>query len=490
MNDSKISRRHFLQMGVGGAAALFLQKNSAAAEETSHTSSSSFDTDVCVIGAGFAGLCAAFTLKKAGKSVVLLEARNRIGGRSLSIQLKNGAWIDEGGQWLGPTQNRFYDYVKEMGCKTYPSPNFGKAIVYGIKEPKYYYVRDDWSHIAGIEIVDEIKVKLQLLADSINPEAPWEHPKSLEWDAITFDQWLHQNVSNEQAISYIKADMSYACAGAQEITLLSLLTLIKACGGFDRLNNFEGGAQQDRVIGGTQSVAKKIAEHLTENIHLQQPVHKIQWSDNKATVYALSKVITAKRVIFAGPPVLVGGIEYEPGLPTQRTQVTQHWPQGTVMKIAMVYKKPWWREYGYSGMSLDYSSYVSETADSSTPPEYSAAGVLTGFIYTNKVLEISRFSSTERKKIVLEEMAKRFGKEALNPEHYHEMNWSTQNWTRGCYGGYFGPGALSTLKSAFKDPIGPLHWAGTETSTGWPTFIEGAIRSGERAAQEVLHALG
>lgn len=487
MSGKNISRRHFLQLGLGGAAAAFFVPKAASAEIMN--TSSSTDVDVCVIGAGFAGLCAALTLKKAGKSVALLEARNRVGGRVLSIPLKEGGWIDEGGQWLGPTQDRFYEYVREMECTTYPSPNIGKAVVFGIKEPKYYYVGDDWSSIPGIEIVEEVRSKLQSLADTINPEAPWEHPQSKEWDGITFSQWLQGQVSNKEAILYIKNDMSYACANAEEISLLSFLTLLKSCGNFGALNNFQGGAQQDRIIGGAQTVAKKIAEHLQENIHLQQPVHKIQWSDNKAIVQAATMTITAKRVIFAAPPTLIGGIEYEPGLPAPRTQTTQHWPQGVVMKIAMVYDKPWWRDHGYSGLSLDYSSYVSETADSSAPPEHSPLGVLTGFVYTSKMIEISRLSSADRKKIVLEEMAKRFGREALTPLHYIEMNWSAQNWTRGCYGGYFGPGALSILKSALRAPVGPLHWAGTETSSKWPTFIEGAICSGERAAKEVIRSL-
>lgn len=479
------SRRRFIQTALGGIAALLIKPTLALADEKSSTS---LATDVCVIGAGFSGLCAALTLKKAGKSVVLLEARNRVGGRVLSIPLKDGGWVDEGGQWLGPTQDRFYAYVNETNSKTYPSPIAGKSVVYGIFEQKYFRV-DDWDGVSGMDLVKKTKSTLQAMADSLNPEAPWMSPHAELWDSITLAQWIREHTKNENAYRYLANDMSYACANPEEISLLSFLSIIRACFSFKNLDNFLGGAQQDRVIGGAQSVALKLAEMLQKEVRLQQAVRKIEWNNSGATVKTDSLEVNAKHVIFAAPPTLIGAVEYEPGLPTRRANVTMHWPQGLVIKISMVYDKPWWRDEGLSGISLDYSSFVSETADSSPAPEYSKSGVLTGFVYANKARIFSQMSPSERKKLALEEMATRFGKEALTPYKYTEMSWSTQSWTRGCYGGYLAPGATWLAKSAVRDPVGPLHWAGTETSTVWPTFIEGAIRSGERAAEEVLKSM-
>lgn len=286
-------------------------------------------------------------------------------------------------------------------------------------------------------------------------------------------------------------DMSYACASPEQISMLSFLTLLRACVSFDKLNGLEDAAQQDRIIGGVQPVAEGMAKLLGDDIvMLKSAVRRVRWNQDGATVETDAMEVEASHVIFAGPPTLMGAIEFAPSLPLARAKVTQHWPQGLVIKVGMVYETPFWREQGLSGGSLDYSSWVSETADSSAPPERSKMGVLTGFIYTDQAMEAMQVAAPERRQRILREVAARFGDAALNPVRVIEMNWSTQVWTRGCYGGYLAPGATWAFKSAVRDAVGPLHWAGTETSPVWPTFIEGAIRSGERAAAEVVGAGG
>jgi monoamine oxidase len=287
--------------------------------------------------------------------------------------------------------------------------------------------------------------------------------------------------------AYLVGDMSYACASPEQISMLSMLSLVRACVSFDKLNGFTDAAQQDRIIGGSQPVAIRMAEMLgADTVRLKNAVRRVRWNDNGATINTDTLEVQARHVIFAGPPTLMGAIEFAPSLPVARAQITQHWPQGLVVKVGMVYDRPFWRDAGLSGMSLDYSAMVSETADSSAPPERSSAGVLTGFIYTDQARAASLLSATDRRQKILAEMATRFGNKALTPTRIVEMNWSTQVWTRGCYGGYLAPGATWAFRSAVRDAVGPLHWAGTETSPIWPTFIEGAIRSGERAAAEAL----
>ena len=283
--------------------------------------------------------------------------------------------------------------------------------------------------------------------------------------------------------------MSYACASPEQISLLSFLTFVRACVGFDALNGFTDAAQQDRIVGRSQPIATQMAEMLGEDtVRLKNPLRSVRWTDNGVTINTDTIEVQALQVFLAGPPTLMGAIEFVPSLPVSRAQITQHWPQCLVIKIGMVYDRPFWRDAGLSGLSLDYSVMVSETADSSAPPEYSAAGVLTGFVYTDQARAASLLSAADRRQRVLAEMAARFGAKALTPERLIEMNWSTQVWTRGCYGGYLAPGATWTFGSAVRDPVGPLHWVGTETSPVWPTFVEGAIRSGERAAAAALAA--
>lgn len=490
MTPDEISRRRFLKVTGAVAAAGFvdtstLNSPSESPDRVGRTQPTSFD--VCVIGAGFGGLAAAHAIKRAGKSVVVLEARDRVGGRTLTLPLPDGGWVDEGGQWVGAGHDRFYYWIKETGKTTYPSPNFGEALVFGPARKAYQRVGDDWSVLPGMNRVDAIKKKLQAMANSLDPAAPWLHPSARAWDGITFAQWLAQNVKETNIREYLVGDMSYACASPEQISLLSFLSMVRACVGFDALNGFDNAAQQDRIVGGSQPVATRMAELLGDDtVRLKNAVRRVRWTEREATINTDTLEIQARHVIFACPPTLMGAIEFSPSLPVARAKITQHWPQGLVIKVGMVYDRPFWRDAGLSGMSLDYSAMVSETADSSAPPEHSKAGVLTGFIYTDQALAASQMSAVDRRQRILNEMAARFGDNARTPERIIEMNWSTQVWTRGCYGGYLAPGATYAFRSAVRDAIGPLHWAGTETSPVWPTFIEGAIRSGERAAAEAL----
>jgi len=493
-SPSEISRRRFLQV-TGAAAAVGLTGTACTqpppGNDGSGTNAPTRATptavDVCVVGAGFAGLAAAHAVRAAGKSVVVLEARDRVGGRTFTIPLKDGGWVDEGGQWAGAGHDRFYHWIKATGKTTYPSPNFGEALVFGPARREYKRVGDDWSVLPGMARVEAIKGKLQAMANALDPAAPWQHPEARTWDGITLAQWLAQNVKEKNIREFLVGDMSYACASPEQISLLSFLSLVRQCVSFDKLNGFTDAAQQDRLVGGVQPVAIGMAEQLgADTVRLKSPVRRVRWSDTEATVSTDTFDVQARHVIFAGPPTLMGAIEFVPSLPVARAQVTQHWPQGLVIKIGMVYDRPFWRDLGLSGLSLDYSAMVSETADSSAPAGHGTSGVLTGFIYTDQARAASLLPAAERRRKVLAEIAARFGDKALTPDRIIEMNWSTQVWTRGCYGGYLAPGATIAFGSAVRDAVGPLHWAGTETSPAWPTFIEGAIRSGERAAAETV----
>lgn len=478
---SDVSRRHV----IGGAgSALLIGGTAQAAPNTS----SNLTADVCIVGAGFAGLAAAWRLKQAGVSVIVLEARGQVGGRSSTVALNDGGWVDWGGQWVGSSQERFYALIKEMGCETYPSPHFGKTLQRSIVEADLYYRIDENADDAfpGSDLLKAIYKQLDGIADTVDVNAPWAHPDGKALDAITFAEWLRQNVQHDGARQFAATEVgSVPSASPEEISVLHLAWLIKACHGIGELF---GDAQADRVIGGTQRVARRVAARLKNEIKLNQPVRRIQWNDKGAVVQSDSIAVAARRVIVCVPPNLAGAIEYEPALTTSRMQVTQRWPQGLVIKVSMVYSAPFWRDDGLNGTSYDHLSVMGETADSSNPPAYSKAGILTGFVYSDNARKVAPLPAEERKRILLGEVAKRFGPKALEPINYHESNWTQAQWTRGCFTGFLTPGATTLFGSAVRDPVGPIHWAGTETSTDWPSFIDGAIRSGEREAELIRRA--
>ena len=482
---AKFSRREIVGGAVAGSIAAGAGIGPAEA-----ASPRRLRADVCVIGAGFAGLSAAYRLKQAGANVVMLEARKRVGGRSWSVKMKDGAFVDFGGQWVGSTQARFYSLIREMGEETYLSPNFGKTLHRGILNTDEYHRIDEEGEetFPGAKLVNDGNNALDAIARTIDPEAPWKHPDAVRLDSMTFAEWLRQNVENESARRFIGVEAgSIPSASPEEISVLHLAWLIRAC---DGLKELYGDAQKDRVVGGTQVVARRLAEKLGASIRLGAPARKIEWNEKGAIVHSDQISVAARHVIVAIPPNLAGAIDYAPSPPVNRVQVTQRWPQGLVIKVAMIYSEPFWRKDGLSGTSYDHISVMGETADSSNPENISKAGILTGFVYTDNARKVAPMAPEERKKLLLAEVAKRFGPKALTPEHYHESNWSTDQWTRGCFAGFLTPGATTQFGPAVRDPVGPIRWAGTETATAWPSFIDGAIRSGEREAEAIKKMRG
>ena len=442
--------------------------------------------DVCVVGAGFAGLSAALRLKQAGASVIVLEARGQVGGRSSTSRLKDGGWVDWGGQGAGSSQDRFYALIKEMGCETYPSPHFGKTLQRSIYDTDQYYRIAAHQPFPGSDILKGIYRKVDDIADTIDVRAPWAHRDGKLLDALTFAEWLRQNVAHEGARRFAATEVgSVPSASPEEISMLHLCWLIKACHGTGELF---GAAQADRLIGGTQLVARRVAAKLEDEIKFNQPVRRIQWTDKGALVQSDRIAVAARRVVVCVPPSLAGAIEYAPSLTTKRMQLMRRWPQGLAIKVSLVYSAPFWRDDGLNGTSYDHLSVLGETADSSNPPEYSKAGILTGFVYSGNARTVARLPPEERKRFLLGELAKRFGPSALEPINYHESTWTEAQWTRGCFTGFLTPGATTLFGSAVRDRVGPIHWAGTETSTDWPSFIDGAIRSGEREAEAIKRA--
>ena len=254
---SKFSRRQV----IGGAGSAILIGGTSAAKAAPNTTSN-LTADVCIVGAGFAGLSAALRLKQAGASVVVLEARGQVGGRSWTAPLKDGGWVDWGGQWVGSSQERHYALIKEMGCETYPSPDFGKTLqrsIYDINE--YHRIDEDADQpFPGSDVLKGIYKQLDDIADTVDVNAPWAHPNGKLLDSMTFAEWLRQNVPHEGARQFAATEVgSVPCASPEEISVLHLAWLIKACHGIGELF---GDAQADRVIGGTQSVARRVAEKL------------------------------------------------------------------------------------------------------------------------------------------------------------------------------------------------------------------------------------
>jgi monoamine oxidase len=452
--------------------------------------------DVVVVGAGLAGLSAARIVQAAGKKVVVLEARDRVGGRTLNHSIGDGKVVEAGGEYVGPTQDHILKLASDMGVKTFPAYDDGDNVYYANGIRRTY---SDTSPLGTappdplaadvIAVVEE----LDLLAGQIDVTAPWNSSQAGNWDKQTLQSWLdtHALTPNTKALAAAALQAIFG-AEAREVSLLFTAYYIAAAGNesnpgnFERLINTRAGAQQDRFLGGSQLISMNMAHQLSHVI-MGSPVRSISQSSGGVTVVSDKLTVQAKRVIVAIPPTLAARIHYDPDLPVERDQLMQRLPQGTLMKAEAVYDKPFWREQGLTGTTVSTEGPAYLTFDN-TPPDGSP-GVLFSFIGGDNLRAWSRQPADARRKAILKSFATYFGDEALKPTDYFEMNWSDETWNRGCPVAVPGPGVYTSYGWHLRESVNRIHWAGTETSTYWNGYMDGAVRSGERAAGEVLGAL-
>lgn len=437
--------------------------------------------DVTVVGAGLAGLVAARDVRRAGLSVIVVEARDRVGGRTWNRPMPGGWTIEAGGQYIGPTQDRLAALAEDVGVETFPTHHEGRTTWRGARTPETF------------ELARPVLDELDRLAAEIPVEAPWRAERAAEWDARTFHTWLSLRVTEPTTMALLRLAFSAVLAAeADELSLLHVLTYIRSAGSTSMLTDVAGGAQERRFSGGSQLLAIRLAERLASTdggggVRLGSPVHRIRHGRDGAVVEAAGRSITTRRVIVAVPVALADRIGYEPGLPGRRQQLHQRMATGVTIKIHCRYETPFWRAAGRSGSALSPEECVSAVFDDSPPDR--GHGVLMGFVVADRARAFARLPAGDRRSAVLGSLVRYFGRQAMWPTHYAETNWSTEDWTHGCYGSNLPPGAWTRYGPALREPVGPIHWAGAETSAIWMNYMEGAVRSGERAASEVVAAL-
>jgi monoamine oxidase len=446
------------------------------------------DADVIVVGAGLAGLTAAREVQRAGATALVLEARDRVGGRTLNHPIGDGKVVEVGGQWIGPGQDRMAALAREMKVATFPTYSKGHNVIEFDGKLKRY--RGTIPRIGPHVLADMAQAQLKIgrLAKRVPLDKPWEAPNARRLDSQTFETWLRRNVYTKggRALMELSIEAVWAAEPA-DVSLLHVLFYTHSAGNFDRLLDTEGGAQQDRFVGGSQLVSVRLAEALGGEgvVHLSSPVTKIEHDEHGVTV-AAGTGLTArgKQVIVALPPTLTSRIAYDPPLPAYRDQLTQRMPQGSVIKSMAIYDEPFWREDGLSGQATSDLGPAKVVFDNS-PPDGSP-GVLLAFLEGERARRLGRLPAAERRAQVIAGLARLFGPKASRPADFVERSWAEEEWTRGCYGCYMPPGAWTSFGDALRAPIGRIHWAGAETATVWNGYMDGAVQSGERAAREAL----
>jgi monoamine oxidase len=491
-----ITRRRLIGGAAAGAATAALPAVGATEAASAATTSSA---EVVVVGAGLAGLTAARRLVQAGRSVIVLEARNRVGGRVLNEDLGNGDYAELGGTFQGPTQDRIKALAYEVGVGIYRTYNDGNNVFWangrrleygntgplGTAPPDPVVAGDIAASVAQLD-----QMSLEVPVDS-----PWTAPHAEEWDRQTLDTWLRENTSGSDEFMAVATAATEAIFGCEprELSLLYTLFYIAASGNaekpgtFERNFNTSGGAQMRRFVGGAYRIAQRVAAKLGSSVVLNSPVRSISQTSSGVTVVSDALNATGQRVIVAIPPALAGRISYDPPLPALRAPLTQHMPQGTLMKFEAVYDQPFWRAKGLNGQAVSENGPIKVTFDAS--PYDNSPGILMGFIGGHDARVWQNQSASDLRAAALQNLANYFGDEALNPRQVVTFNWSTEVWNRGCPVAVLAPGTLIDFGAALRVPVDRIHWAGTETATYWNGYMDGAVSSGERAASEVLAVL-
>ena len=444
--------------------------------------------DVVVVGAGLAGLTAARSLLDAGVDVLVLEARDRVGGRTHSVEEADGLVIEYGGQWVGPTQDRALALIAELGLETFVQYSDGDNLqVTGATALRYQGAIPTGDPVQAADLVDAM-VELTTTCMQIDPARPWEHPLAAALDATTLESWIVAQPYGEGAKQWIRT-LSRAVFPAEpgEISLLHALFYLRSGGGVEKMIGTINSAQETRISAGAQRLSLGLAEVLGDRVRLSSPVTRIDHDEDGVLVHHDRGTTRARRAIVAIPPVLAGRIRYSPPMPGIRDQLTQRSFMGSVLKVHVVYDRPFWRETGLSGHVTSDVGLVQVTFDQSHP--HRTEGVLVGFIDAHLGRTAAQMNPAVRRAAVVEDLVRIFGDEAAHLVGYYERSWMDEEYSRGCYVGMLTPGTWSTLGPALREPVGPIHWAGTETAVIWNGYMDGAIRSGEDAADAVLAEL-
>jgi len=444
------------------------------------------EADVCVVGAGFAGLSAARRLARSGKTVVVLEARDRVGGRTWTDR-RGGFTVDRGGAWLAPQHDAAFRLAAEVGATTYKTNVRGAHLLIGDgRLRRYTGLIPKISPRAVISIALN-QLRIDRMAKKVPLDDPWTARRAAEWDAQSVAGWLAQHripstVGNDLFDMAVRG--LFAAPDASEVSLLHLLFLVRAHGRIETLFSIEGGAQENMIDGGMGALASRLAGELGESVHVGEPVRSITQSKDRVVVASDRLSVDASFAVVTVPPALALDIAFDPPLPEDRRTLYRCAVAGVETKTVVSYDEPFWRADGLSGQSAEPGSPSEVTIDAS--PSDGAYGVLASFTFGSVAQRVATMSVSERRQSVLDALGRRFGPPASTPADYAETEWWNEPWSRGCSMAHLPPGMLSRYGALLREPFGRVHWAGTETSTMSHGAVDGAIRSGHRAANELL----
>jgi len=445
--------------------------------------------DVVIIGAGASGLSAARELRKSGRSVAVLEARDRVGGRTWTRTI-DGAMLELGGQWISPDQTVLRGLVDELGLETFPRYRAGDNV----------YIAPDGTHVryqgevlpasgATVSEIERLVKTLDKLAAEVGAEQPWDHPRARELDTISLGHWLRGESADEEAC----AAVSHFLAGgmltkpAHSFSVLQAVLMAASAGSFSNLVD-EDFILDRRIVGGMQLVSQRMADELGDDVLLSSPARTLRWSDASVTVESDRVRVHARHAVMAVPPNLYSRVSFDPPLPRRQHQMHQHQSMGLVIKVHAVYDTPFWRNDGLSGTCFSPGLAVQEVYDNTNHDD--SHGTLVGFVPGEKADAMLALSEQERQRQILACFVTCLGERARNPLVYYESDWAAEEWTRGAYAASYDLGGLHRYGPDQREPVGPIYWSSSDIAGEGYQHVDGAVRMGRATAERITGSSG